>query len=338
MIIKLNENQLVKLLLESENPIDSKLVTFFKVLNTEKKKYKRKPELLQRIEKLLPFINIPEEYSKYILELYLLNYRPDGDYSSITIDNFVDPRKQRGKTTPNTKAYQYTVAQLPFRGSSLEGFWRTDSKGVDYYVVMSYEWYPVYIFKDGKWYENIERYSSSTSRQMYNASPYYSTELQSPIYLLTKDEMKMLMGSYNHEQVMKHKLERIKSKESEYQNARMSILKLHGSYWRENHGWIPVAVKYKINSVDLNENKATITIDIYDVVKVERGRSVATPENYLKGDLGQVNKEYIENRVAREMEKKLREYIGGRTINKDWEKKELDKYNILDFKFNHLKK
>ena len=133
----------------------------FKVLDEEKKKKKKRAEILQVIENLAPYMNIPKDYALYILEVYLLNYRKDGDYSGLTKENFVDPRKQLGKTTPNTKAKLYTIALMPFKGSNLIGQWRKDYKGNPFYEVVSYDWYPVYIFKDDKWYEVTKRYSSS---------------------------------------------------------------------------------------------------------------------------------------------------------------------------------
>ena len=139
-----------KYLNEGKEPSMSVLQKLFKVLDEEKKKKKKRAEILEVIRNLAPYMNIPPDYAVYILELYLLNYRKDGDYSGLTKGNFVDPRKQPGKTTPNTRANLYTVAQVPFKGSNLIGQWRKDYKGNPFYEVVSYDWYPVYIFKNDK--------------------------------------------------------------------------------------------------------------------------------------------------------------------------------------------
>ena len=113
----ITENQLKTILEQSKEPSMALIVKLFKLLNEEKKKNKTRAAILEVIENFSQYINIPKEYSLYLLELYLLNYRKDGDYSNLTKENFVDPRKMKGKTTSNPKAKLYTIAQLPFKAS-----------------------------------------------------------------------------------------------------------------------------------------------------------------------------------------------------------------------------
>jgi len=143
----------IKIISEQSNEPSLKVVSkLFKLLDEEKKKNKTRASLLGAIKNFIPYLGIPEGYSQYILELYVLNFRKDGDYSNLTKENFVDPRKQKGKVVSNPKAKLYTIAQLPFRASNLEGYWTTDPNRVPYYKVSSYGWYPIYIFKDDKLY------------------------------------------------------------------------------------------------------------------------------------------------------------------------------------------
>lgn len=113
---------------QDEKIIEPRIVKLFRFLNEEKKTKKTRAQLLDVIKGLTDYMNLPKGHELYLLELYLLNYRKDGDYSSITKENFVDPREMKGKTTPNTQADLYTVAQLPFKGSNLEGHWSKDTK------------------------------------------------------------------------------------------------------------------------------------------------------------------------------------------------------------------
>ena len=136
---------------------DKVIVRLFKLFNEYKKTSKTKKELLNIIKEYLPLFGIRKEYATYMLELYLLNYREDGDYSGLTKETFIDPRNKRGQKTPNYQSGDFTKAQLPFEGSNLQGYWTKDRNGVKYYVVKSYGWYPVYIYKEGKWYENFYR-------------------------------------------------------------------------------------------------------------------------------------------------------------------------------------
>ena len=162
---------MIKILEQSTEPSLKVISKLFKLLDEEKKKNRTRASLLEAIKKFAPYIGIPKGFEQYILELYVLNFRKDGDYSNLTKENFVDPRKQSGKVVSNPKAQLYTVAQLPFRGSNMEGYWTEDPKGVPYYKVTSYGWYPIYIFKDDKWYEVTQNYSSSTARQKSNSNP-----------------------------------------------------------------------------------------------------------------------------------------------------------------------
>lgn len=319
---------------ESERVLEPNVIKLFKYLDVEKKTNKTRAALLSKIENLAPYLGISPQYAKFLLELYVLNYRKDGNYQDLTKDNYVDPRKMEGKWTSNTKANEYTIAQLPFRGSNLKAYWTTDLKNQEYYVVESYGWYPVYIYKDGKWYENVKRYSSSTSRQMSNANPVdWSEDLKTDVFLLTPDEMKKLQRGVTHDEIMKSKLERLKSLEPELQKRRKQTARLYRSWYDD--GNVPnVNVKFKINSIDMGENELTVVVDIFDVVKREGNTQIPTPENYLKGEIPNLTKEKVENRIKIKLFPELREYIGRRT-KYDEEGPDMDR---IKFKFNHLKK
>jgi len=304
----------------------------FKVLDEEKKKKKKRAEILQVIENLAPYMNIPADYALYILELYLLNYRKDGDYSGLTKENFVDPRKQSGKTTPNTKAKLYTIALMPFKGSNLIGQWSKDYKGKPFYEVVSYDWYPVYIFKDDKWYEVTKRYSSSTSRQMENANPVkWSDDLEEPVYLLTEKEMDMLKQGATHEEVMKHKLKKLKEFEPEL-TKRKKTAKVFS--WMGDDETANANIKFKIKSIEEEGDKAIVTVDILDVINRDDDGEKSTSQNYLKGEMQGMTKEKAEEKAKVKIMGILRDYMATRF-----------RYNGEDppiqnifFKFNHLKK
>jgi hypothetical protein len=331
----ISKNQLKTILNEAKEPSMPIIVKLFKMLNEEKKKNKTRASLIQVIENYAPYMNIPSEYALYLLELYVLNYRKDGDYSGLTKGNFIDPRKQQGKTTSNPKAKLYTIAQLPFKGSNLIGRWSKDYKGKPFYEVVSYDWYPVYIFKDDKWYEVTGRYSSSTSKQMNNANPVkWEDELQEVVYLLSQEEMKMLKQGATHEEVMKHKLKKLKEFEPEL-TKRMKTAKSHRWFGGDDEVQFADAnIKFKIKSVDNDGDKATVEVDILDVIRRDDGKEVQTPQNYLKGEMQGMNKERAEERVKVKIMDILRDYMAARFR---YNGEDPPVQNIF-FKFNHLKK
>jgi len=312
---------------ESEKAFEPKIVLLFKQLNQEKKKHKSRKSLLEAITKLSKYLGIPKNQELFLLELYLLNFRQDGDYSSLTKENFVDPRYERGKRTTNQLSNMYTSAQLPFKGSNLEGYWDTDRKGVEQYIVNSYGYYPIYIYKEGKWYENTKRYSVSTGKQMRYSDPVeYDDDLNSNVFYLTPEEMYMIKSGYSHDQIMKKKLEKIKEKEPELKSKRLSSQK---TYYPSN-----LSIKYKIDSVDVEGDTAIVNVDIYDVLKKVGNTTIATPENYLKGELENVTPEMVESTLENSLKFKFKDYVGPRTFWSD----RLSPEHKIKFNFRHLKK
>ena len=74
--------------------------------------------------------------------------------------------------TTNQECREYVQECKSFKANNLEGM-----RGEKAYVVVSYGWYIlfVYDFATGIWYENIDRYSVSTSRQKSQAHPLADT-------------------------------------------------------------------------------------------------------------------------------------------------------------------
>ena len=60
-----------------------------------------------------------------------------------------DISKRKIKTA-NIRGRELVLNKIPFKGSN------THSKYYDNgsYVVFSYDWYPIYLYKDGQWFEN----------------------------------------------------------------------------------------------------------------------------------------------------------------------------------------
>lgn len=324
----LTEKQL-KLLEQEEQGLSKIEIVIFKKLNEVKKKLKRRKEIFEFLKNFLKYFSIPEDMARYYLELYVANYRKDGSYDKITKSELIDPKQMKGKWTSNTQADQFTKALLPFKGSNLDGFWTKDGKGKEIYVVLSYRWYPIYIHRDGIWYEVIDRYSSSTGRQMRNANPIeWNEQLDEKVHVLTRDEMKMVMQGATHEEILKTKLEKLKNLETELQSKRMSSIKPYTQYGR-----VAVVVKFKINSVKIEGDKGIVVVDIYDVLKKEDNKTVPTPENYLKGELYGIDKKYVEEKVLTKLKQDLKKYITPRFRYFG----DLSDIHNIKFVFNHLK-
>lgn len=81
----------------------------------------------------------------------------------------------------NTKCRNHVVARLPFQGSNLYAEWvKPLANNAKQYVVYSYgQHFPAYIYADGVWFENEDKYSPTTSKHMSQARPTDKTILLS---------------------------------------------------------------------------------------------------------------------------------------------------------------
>lgn len=177
----------------NEKPLSRETIALFKYLNKNKEKYPKKDDLLKFIRSMMPTISEPQSAGRFYYEVYTQNYRPEGDYENITFDEFKNFKQYKQKRVTNSTAYEYSSAKIPFKGSNLEGLWESNNMNQWNYVVLSYEWYPIFLFADGVWYGNMDTYSSTTNKQMYNSNPVrYNSGLKSDVIYLTTNEMRAI--------------------------------------------------------------------------------------------------------------------------------------------------
>ena len=313
----------------TEEGLNRSTVKLFKILNTEKKNLKTRANILEFLTKALKLIGFNPDLALYYLELYVLNYRKDGNYESISKNEIIDPKSQKGKTISNTKAWMYTMSQMPFKGSNLSAYWKDDSKGVPVYVVLSYGWYPIFVYKKGIWYQIVDSYSSSTGRQISNSNPNhwkaYNKNVESDVYFMNKEELRKLINYAGHDEIMKEKLERFKEKGKESSTQKLKNV----SRYYPN-----IKIKFKIKSIEEEDGKAVVTIDVLDVLKKEGQKGVETSDNYLRGELNGVTKESVENTIVSELGNKFKEFVGKRM---KFDSEGVAKIDNVEFKFNHLR-
>jgi len=86
--------------------------------------------------------------------------------------------------TTNAKARSFVQDLKPFQANNLHAI--SDNH---FYIVYSYGWYPLlaYSYAEQRWFKNIEKYSSSTSKQLTQCAPIASFQL------LSHDQMKDLI-------------------------------------------------------------------------------------------------------------------------------------------------
>lgn len=317
------------------NPMSRTEIMLFKYINSKKKEAKTKPKLMELIITTLKSMGLEPSLSAFYYEMFALNYREDGDYENLTHENFKGVKEFRSRTIPNTKAWEFTIAKMPFKGSNMDARWNTDSNGVDYYVVYSFGWYPIYLFKQGVWYEVTRRYSSSTGRQMSNANPVrYDSNIGKEVVLVTQDEMKKLERSATIDDIMKNKVKSaVKNKEHLISKKPKNVGSV--SYWGDNEdaNAMGFKVKFKVSDVREEDGKIVVDVNVMEVNRKEGNKAIKTPENYTKGELPGVTKDRVEKNIIRVIQSDFTNYIGKA---QPWGKNVEDRSNVK-FNFIHEK-
>ena len=189
---------------EQEAPVlNKKEIVMFKYINDNKQKAGTKSEMVKFIREMLSYFGMPSNEATMYYEIYTANFRPDGDYQNLTKENFKDYRQFKQRKVTNNTAYEYASAKMPFKGSNVEGKWNINNNNDWYYVIISWGWYPVFLFINKQWYRTLDTYSPSTRKQMSQVNPVsFDSNLKSDVISVTKDEMENLMrGSYNLEKI-----------------------------------------------------------------------------------------------------------------------------------------
>lgn len=252
-------NTIKKILREEfEEGLSRLLVSYFKFLHRSKPKNVK--ELKDLMKDTLPMIQKSKDDLPLYYQLYKANYRKDGRFDLITKDEFIGPEDLPKRTISNTQSGSFVRNKIPFKGSNLHADWEKDNNGVKQYIVYSYGWYPIYIFKDNQWYAIADRYSSSTGRQMSNANPleYSDKELGLKLLLLDKSEMELLKWGYDKERIIKKKQEKLLNAKSDFAKRAKSTTFYTGDWHNK------VKVKFRISDVQLHENKIFLVIKIID--------------------------------------------------------------------------
>lgn len=261
-----------------DNPLSEKEIRLFKYLNKHKTEYPTQTKLLDFIKTMMPFVGRPESDARFYYEVYTANYRPEGDYENMDKLTFRDFKSFKQRRTPNNTAYEFSSAKIPFKGSNLQGYWDVDNYHDWHYVVTSYDWYPIFLFKDNKWFRISDSYSSSTAKHLSHSNPVrYNSGLKANVYDVTRNEMdKLVRGTLNFDQIKKARVEEF-SKEGSHKNI------LGKPRWI-TMGWGPdkKKVNFTVDGVKKEGDKIGIEITINKAGAVEgTNRLVVNPDGYI---------------------------------------------------------
>lgn len=280
--------------------LSNKEIKLFKTINAKKKDLGSKAKLIEFIQMMLNLMGKNTSEARFYYEVYTQNYRPEGDYENLTQDNFKDLRGFKQRKTPNNTAWEFTTARIPFKGSNLEGEWDDNTRGEWYYVVKSYGWYPVYIYKNGQWYGVSNTYSSSTSKQMAHSRPrIWNDNLKSEIVYLSPDEMKGILYGKSLEDIEGQRYDEFVSSKDSY-DMEVSRTKTFG--WGDDR----IKASYKITGVDIEGNDVIFNIKVQKAGKVEGTNKMVQFTDGYPEDFKKKLDEYLTQYINQLFGQKLR--------------------------------
>lgn len=286
------EKLIRRIILEStEESIFSPMeIRLFKFVNRFKKQLGSESKMLEFFRNSLSTFNIPQSEARKYYDIYTLNYRPDGDYENVTKSNFKDPiRYGVQKRTSNVNARSFTKDKLPFKGSNLEAKWENTNDGVWAYIVYSYGWYPIYVFKYGKWFQIDSSYSSSTAKQMRHSYPIsYNSDLGEAAINVDRDQIqKIIRGSLKPEDL-------ISTRTDEFINE-MKKKQRTGEVTMFRWGWNNerVRIKFKVLSVRKSRKGYNIIVDVIDIDKIVDNKFDRDAGDFFSDEMIGISKDTI---------------------------------------------
>ena len=251
---------------------------------------------------MLKLMGKPEHRASFYYEVYTQNYRPEGDYENLTQATFKDYRGFKQKRTPNNTAWEYSTATIPFKGSNIEGFWEQNSKGEWYYVVQSWGWYPVFLFKNDQWYSVNDTYSSSTSKQMSQSRPrIYFDNLNSDVIQVSRTEIADLMKGKNLDDIEQKRY-------GDFVSSKESLSKLPAK--TKTFGWSENRIKatFKITNIETENDDVIFEITVIKAGNVEgTNKMVQFPDGYpedFKRRLNEYLDEFVNQTYGQSVRKK----------------------------------
>lgn len=297
-----------KVLLEEsgEKAFNKREVIFFKFVNEFKNVADPSTSKLGKFiqSNMSSFGFKPEDYND-LFNKYTQNYREDGNYDQTRLSDLKQYNTLKTKRVSNVNASERVSQLLPFKGSNLEGVWEQDGKGDWGYIVLSYNWYPIYIYKYKKWFEVSGTYSSSTGRQMSNTRPTrWNSKIGKEMLVCDRNEMeKIRRGSIKPEQL-------VVDKNNKFTESIDKLIDSH-SLQTIRAGWFPrLRLSFYYTGVRFNEKKPEVDINIVRIDKMDGNKIDRESGDFFTGNMVGVTEEYLKTSINSYFERLFSDILG----------------------------
>jgi hypothetical protein len=293
---------------DEEKAFTTKEALFFKFLNTYRKASKSTGAKLGdfMMSNMKSFGLSPSEYQHY-LNLYTQNYREDGRYDLTKKNELNQYHKLKSVKTSNQRAGDLVAELKPFKGNNLKANWEKDYKGDWAYVVYSWDWYPVFMYKYRRWFQVDDNYSSSTSKQMSQSHPArYNSSIGKTVFIVSRNEMKNLRdGHETTENVISNKNEKLIK----------TIEKQLNEYKQVRLGWDPrVRISYNFLGVDFVDDNPVIDVSVVYVDKMNGLKIDREAGDFRSGEMEGVTRDYIADLMSQYIQRYASSILGRNVV------------------------
>jgi hypothetical protein len=304
--------------------LEAREILLFNKINEKKSELKNKKNIVDYIKSMSALFGLDPGIAEYYYQLWRQNYQKGVDFDQIPKEDLIGPKEMAARTMSNTKVSGFAKARAPFKGSNLQGKWFKDGKGVEYYAIISYGWYPIYIFKEGVWYKVTDSYSSSTGRQISNANPFnYDSDIEQEVIYVSRKEMGKLQAGATYDEIMRGKVEGLVKGKEDFISKRPRF----AQDWGYGADYTPIKVKFKITDIREEGDRAVIDITIEDAGTRETeqrqwghsysNRMVPSKGGYLRGEIPNVDKEKVERTITNRIVYNFKDYVGRWPLYRD---------------------
>lgn len=284
-------------------------VMFFKFLNEFKENANPTTSKLNKfIQSNMSAFGFKTEDYHELTNKYTQNYREDGRYDLTKKSELNQYHKLKSVRTSNQRAGDLVAELKPFKGNNLKANWEKDYKGDWAYVVYSWDWYPIFMYKYRRWFQVDDNYSSSTSKQMSQSNPgRYNSSIGKTVFVVSRDEMRNLRdGNEKTENVVSNKNEKliktIENQLNEYKQVRL--------------GWDPrVRVSYNFLSVDFVDNNPVIDVSVVYVDKMNGLKIDREAGDFRSGEMEGVTRDYITDLMSQYIERYASSILGRNVVD-----------------------
>lgn len=308
-------------------PLTDKEIAFFKYFNKKNLLNKKTREGLAFVKGLFNSTNTTGDWKKTYY-LYRQNYRPQGDYENITWNDFVDKTNIKTKRTTNSNAREYTASKMPFVASNLKGEWKYNYPGELIYVVYSYGHYPIYIFRDGIWFINSDKYSVTTAKHISRSLP--SGDRESKMIMVGRDVMKDIntYGEMSNEDIIKSRKDKLGQEIENLLPKKLTNLK---AAWNANF-----KIKFKIKKIEIDQDgDVNVIINVLGLFDGPIAVNYNDPKVKEKFRYVTMNEKEIENIIVRKLFSNLQDYLPPKKMDKYLDRNVIPDEGYLKFTFEH---